>query len=110
STSQGKEVAMKFVVTGAAGHVSKPLTELLLKKGHDVTVVGRSPKDLEGLVKCGANTAIGDMADAAFLTEAFKGADGATSCLRLCGIPMIRKSRASGPRPEPEVPTLVRPR
>ena len=33
---------MKFVVTGAAGHVSKPLTELLLKKGHDVTVVGRN--------------------------------------------------------------------
>ena len=67
---------MKFVVTGAAGHVSKPLTELLLNKGHDVTVVGRSPKNLEGLVKLGANTAIGDMSDVAFLTEAFKGADG----------------------------------
>ena len=53
---------MKFVVTGAAGHVSKPLTELLLKKGHDVTVVGRSPKNLEGLVKLGAETAIGDVA------------------------------------------------
>jgi uncharacterized protein YbjT (DUF2867 family) len=52
---------MKFVVTGAAGHVSKPLTELLLKKGHDVTVVGRSPKNLEGLVKLGAKTAIGDI-------------------------------------------------
>jgi hypothetical protein len=25
---------MKFVVTGSAGHVSKPLTELLLRKGH----------------------------------------------------------------------------
>jgi uncharacterized protein YbjT (DUF2867 family) len=67
---------MKFVVTGAAGHVSNPLTELLLNKGHDVTVVGRSPKNLEGLVKLGANTAIGDMSDVAFLTEAFKGADG----------------------------------
>jgi uncharacterized protein YbjT (DUF2867 family) len=65
---------MKFVVTGAAGHVSKPLTELLLKKGHDVTVVGRSPKNLEGLVTFGAKTAIGDMGDVAFLTEAFKGA------------------------------------
>jgi uncharacterized protein YbjT (DUF2867 family) len=67
---------MKFVVTGAAGHVSKPLTELLLKKGHDVTVVGRSPKNLEGLVKLGAKTAIGDMGDVPFLTETFKGADG----------------------------------
>ena len=67
---------MKFVVTGAAGHVSKPLTELLLKKGHDVTVVGRSPKNLEGLVKLGAKTAIADMGDVPFLTETFKGADG----------------------------------
>jgi uncharacterized protein YbjT (DUF2867 family) len=67
---------MKFVVTGAAGHVSKPLTELLLKKGHDVTVVGRNPKNLEGLVKLGAKTAIGDMGDVPFLTETFKEADG----------------------------------
>jgi uncharacterized protein YbjT (DUF2867 family) len=67
---------MKFVVTGAAGHVSKPLTELLLKKGHDVTVVGRSPKNLEGLVKLGAKTAIGDMGDVPFLRETFKRADG----------------------------------
>jgi uncharacterized protein YbjT (DUF2867 family) len=67
---------MKFVVTGAAGHVSKPLTELLLKKGHDVTVVRRSPKNLEGLVKLGAKTAIGDMGDVPFLTETFKRADG----------------------------------
>jgi uncharacterized protein YbjT (DUF2867 family) len=42
---------MKFVVTGAAGHVSRPLTERLLEKWHDVTVVGRNPKNLEGLVK-----------------------------------------------------------
>jgi nucleoside-diphosphate-sugar epimerase len=52
----------------AAGHVSKPLTELLLKKGHDVTIVGRSPKNLEGLVKLGANTAIGDMSDPEYLS------------------------------------------
>src|SRR5216683_2978550 len=67
---------MKFVVTGAAGHVSKPLTELLLEKGHDVTVVGRNPKNLEDLVKLGAKTAIGDMGNVPFLTEAFKEADG----------------------------------
>lgn len=67
---------MKFVVTGAAGHVSKPLTELLLQKGHDVTVVGRSEKNLEALVKLGAKTAIGDMADVPFLAQTFKGADG----------------------------------
>jgi uncharacterized protein YbjT (DUF2867 family) len=67
---------MKFIVTGAAGHVSKPLTEFLLEKGHDVTVVGRNPKNLEGLVRLGAKTAIGDMGDVPFLTETFEGADG----------------------------------
>jgi uncharacterized protein YbjT (DUF2867 family) len=67
---------MKLVVTGAAGHVSKPLTELLLEKGHEVIVVGRNPKTLEGLVRLGAKAAIGDMGDVAFLTETFKGADG----------------------------------
>jgi uncharacterized protein YbjT (DUF2867 family) len=67
---------MNYVVTGAAGHVSKPLTELLLKKGHNVTVVGRNPRNLEGLVKLGARAAIGDMADVPFLTKTFRGADG----------------------------------
>jgi len=93
---------MKFVVTGAAGHVSKPLTELLLKKGHDVTIVGRSPKNLEGLVKLGAKTAIGDMGDIPFLTETFKRADGVYVILPPCGIPMIRRNRAFGtPRISP---------
>ena len=67
---------MNYVVTGAAGHVSKPLTELLLEKGHDVTVIGRNPRNLEGLVKLGARAAIGDMADVPFLTKTFRGADG----------------------------------
>jgi uncharacterized protein YbjT (DUF2867 family) len=71
-----KDIAMKFVVTGAAGHVSRPLTELLLKKGHAITVVGRNPQNLKGLVKRGAKTAIGDLGDVSFLREAFIGADG----------------------------------
>lgn len=66
----------KFVVTGGAGNVSKPLTEILLKAGHDVTVVGRNPSNLTGLVELGATAAIGDLADAAFLTNTFQGADG----------------------------------
>jgi len=67
---------MKFIVTGAAGHVSKPLTELLLEKGHDVTVVGRNHKNLESLIKLGAKAAVGDLADVSFLTETFEAADG----------------------------------
>ncbi|MEJ1976457.1 MAG: NAD(P)H-binding protein [Acetobacteraceae bacterium] len=67
---------MNFVVTGAAGHVSRPLTELLLQKGHHVTVVGRNPDNLAALKALGAAIAVGDMADVAFLTETFQGADG----------------------------------
>jgi uncharacterized protein YbjT (DUF2867 family) len=66
----------KFVITGGAGNVSKPLAEILLNKGHEVTVIGRSAGNLESLVNLGAKTAIGDLHDADFLTEAFKGADG----------------------------------
>lgn len=67
---------MKFVVTGSAGHVSKPLTELLVRQGHEVVIIGRSATNLEGLVKTGAKAAVGDLQDVAFLTETFKGADG----------------------------------
>jgi len=67
---------MKFVVTGGAGNVSKPLTELLLRRGHEVVVVGRSEENLKSLVAQGAKAAIGDLADVAFLTKTFNGADG----------------------------------
>jgi uncharacterized protein YbjT (DUF2867 family) len=67
---------MNFVVTGAAGHVSKPLAGLLLETGHKVTVVGRNPENLRSLAGRGATTAIGDMGDVSFLEETFMGADG----------------------------------
>lgn len=67
---------MKFVVTGAAGHVSKPLTELLLARGHEVTVIGRNAENLAGLVRLGAKEAVGHLEDVPFLTKTFRGADG----------------------------------
>jgi uncharacterized protein YbjT (DUF2867 family) len=67
---------MRFVITGAAGHVSKPLAEKLITKGHAVTVVGRRAANLASLVRSGANAALGDLRDVAFLTETLRGADG----------------------------------
>ncbi|HWS68866.1 MAG TPA: NAD(P)H-binding protein [Steroidobacteraceae bacterium] len=67
---------MKFVVTGAAGHVSKPLTGLLLARGHEVTVIGRKAENLAELVRLGAKAAVGDLEDVPFLTKTFRGADG----------------------------------
>jgi uncharacterized protein YbjT (DUF2867 family) len=69
-------IIMKFIVTGSAGNVSKPLTEFLLQAGHQVSVVSRNADNIAGLVKQGATAAIGNMEDLAFLKQTFEGADG----------------------------------
>ena len=66
---------MKLVITGGAGHISKPLTEKLLSKGHRVTVIGRNVANIKELVDKGAEAAIGSVEDVSFLTKAFAGAD-----------------------------------
>lgn len=66
---------MKYVITGGAGHISKPLTEQLLKAGHQVTVIGRNAQNLKVLTDAGAKAAIGSVEDVPFLTRAFTGAD-----------------------------------
>lgn len=66
---------MKYVITGAAGNISKPLAERLLQAGHQVTVIGRNAENLKPLTHGGATAAIGSVEDVAFLTETFRGAD-----------------------------------
>ncbi len=66
---------MKYAITGAAGHISKPLAEQLLKAGHQVTVIGRDQKNLEELMKAGAFPVIGSLEDVEFLKTAFAGSD-----------------------------------
>jgi uncharacterized protein YbjT (DUF2867 family) len=66
---------MKYVITGAAGHISKPLAENLLAAGHEVTVIGRNAENLKSLTDKGAKAAIGSVEDVNFLKTAFAGAD-----------------------------------
>ncbi|HEX4851524.1 MAG TPA: NAD(P)H-binding protein [Puia sp.] len=66
---------MKYVITGSAGHISKPLAETLLQKNQDVTVIGRNPSNLAPLVAKGAKAEIGSIFDINFLKRAFEGAD-----------------------------------
>lgn len=66
---------MKYVITGAAGHISKPLAENLLEAGHEVTVLGRNAENLKSLTDKGAKAAIGSVEDVNFLKTAFAGAD-----------------------------------
>lgn len=66
---------MKITVTGSLGHISKPLTEILIKAGHDVTVISSSNDRAAEISALGAKPAIGSVTDVAFLTRAFNGAD-----------------------------------
>jgi uncharacterized protein YbjT (DUF2867 family) len=66
---------MKIIVTGSLGHISKPLTEKLVAKGHAVTVVSSNPDKKKEIETLGANAAIGTLADVNFLTDTFTGAD-----------------------------------
>lgn len=66
---------MKLIVTGSLGNISKPLTEILVSKGHDVIVVSSDPKKQEAIEALGAAAAIGSLKDAAFLTRTFTGAE-----------------------------------
>ncbi len=63
-----------YVITGASGHTGERAALKLLEAGKEVVVIGRSAERLAKLVEKGARAAIGDLSDAAFLTETFKGA------------------------------------
>jgi len=64
-----------ITVMGATGHTGKKIAEALLGAGQRVLALGRSEDRLAELRKAGADVLIGDVADAAFLTKALRGAD-----------------------------------
>jgi len=66
---------MKYVITGSTGHISKPLSEKLIKAGHSVTVVSSNPEKVKEIESLGATAAIGSVSDINFLTKTFEGAD-----------------------------------
>lgn len=66
---------MKFTITGSLGNISKPLAEILIKNGHDVTIISSDKSKIEAIEAIGAKAAIGSVADVNFLTKAFTGAD-----------------------------------
>ncbi len=66
---------MKYVITGSLGNIGKPLTQKLVAAGHDVTVVTSTENRKAEIEALGAKAAVGFIADVAFLTNTFKGAD-----------------------------------
>jgi len=64
-----------LVITGATGKTGSRLAEILLEKGRTIRVIGRDAGKLKVFAEKGAEAAVGDMEDRAFLTEAFRGAE-----------------------------------
>jgi uncharacterized protein YbjT (DUF2867 family) len=67
--------AMKIVLTGSLGHISRPLTQQLVLNEHVVTVISSKAERQAEIEAIGASAAIGSVTDVAFLTNTFTGAD-----------------------------------
>jgi len=66
---------MNIVITGSLGNIGKPLTKLLVSRGHQVTVVSSKHERISAIEELGAIPAIGSIQDVEFLTKKFTGAD-----------------------------------
>ena len=66
---------MKYIITGSLGNISLPVTNNLVKAGHDVTVISSSADKKSDIEALGAKAAIGSATDRAFVKETFKDAE-----------------------------------
>lgn len=66
---------MKYVITGSMGNISKPLTEKLVAAKHEVSVITSNPANITLIESIGAKALVGSVEDAAFVQQAFTGAD-----------------------------------
>lgn len=64
-----------YAIIGATGHIGGRVADILLGKGEKVRVIGRNSARLQQYVSRGAEAAVGDLKDTAFLTGAFTGVD-----------------------------------
>jgi uncharacterized protein YbjT (DUF2867 family) len=64
-----------IVITGATGKTGSAIAETLISGGKKVRVIGRDAAKLKGFTAKGAESAVGDLGDTAFLTKAFAGAE-----------------------------------
>lgn len=66
---------MNIIVTGSLGNIGKPLAEILIRQGHDVTVITSDANKAFAIQALGARPAVGSLTDVAFLRTTFSGAD-----------------------------------
>ena len=65
---------MRITLTGALGHVSRPLAQRLIAQGHVVTVISSKAERKPEIEAMGGIAAIGKVTDTDFLASAFTGA------------------------------------
>lgn len=73
-----------FVLLGSSGQITTQLAHRLLGAGHAVRIVGRNAAALASMKQAGADIAVGDPGDAAFLERAFTGATAAYTMIPPC--------------------------
>lgn len=64
-----------YVITGSIGHIGKEVVKGLVKAGKEVRVVTSSADRVKDIEQLGAKAIVGSVQNAAFVTEAFKGAE-----------------------------------
>jgi len=63
-----------YAIIGATGNIGSRVADLLIASGEKVRLISRDAARLQHYVERGAATAVGDLTDAKFLTETFRGA------------------------------------
>ncbi len=74
---------MKITITGSIGNIGKPLTQELVQRGHQVTVISSNSEKRPAIEALGASAAIGSLEDVDFLTSTLTGADALFAMVRL---------------------------
>lgn len=64
-----------YIITGSLGNISRPIVEGLIKAGKQVKVFTSNADKSKEIEKMGAKALVGDVNDAAFVKDAFKGAE-----------------------------------
>src|SRR5688572_17441597 len=64
-----------YLITGSAGHISKPIIKGLVQKGHEVHVITSSIDRVTEIETLGAKAFVGSVLDAAFIKSAFQNID-----------------------------------